>query len=192
MKKRTEEEDLDLFLATFKKDRQGTITSTGELKLPPLAEKLSVSTSVFNDLQLAEIHRQIDDSNNLTYTAMTEYVNASKNTPQANLNSTTVNPNASPSVTQPINPYYGQSQQLANMVPCPTPIRSVPYSAYQPNPVMPPVPPVASPVSESAYVQAGSRSSFVAPVPQPTTNSDDSLVKLTAEMQKMLYENFGV
>ena len=79
---------------------------------------------------IAEINRQINESNNLNYTAMMEYVNASKNTPQASIAPVTVNPNIGPSGNQPINPYYGQNQQLATMLPCPTPIRSVPYSAY--------------------------------------------------------------
>lgn len=41
LQRKTEEEDLDLFLATFKKDRQGIVTCTGELKLTPLAENPS-------------------------------------------------------------------------------------------------------------------------------------------------------
>src|SRR6266542_3732357 len=48
--RKKEEEDMEAFLASFKKDHQGTITSTGEVKLPPLLSKPtepSVSTSQF-------------------------------------------------------------------------------------------------------------------------------------------------
>ena len=50
--RKKEEVDTEVFLATFKKDRQGTITSTGEVKLPPLLSKPtepSVSTSQLSD-----------------------------------------------------------------------------------------------------------------------------------------------
>ena len=40
LKKKREEEDLQSFLANFKKDRQGNITPIGEIRFPPLDDKL--------------------------------------------------------------------------------------------------------------------------------------------------------
>ena len=60
-----EEEDMEAFLASFKKDHQGAITSTGEIKLPPLLSKPtepSVSTSQFSDDQMFEVERHISDA----------------------------------------------------------------------------------------------------------------------------------
>ena len=36
LKKRQEEEDMETFLARFKKDRQGAVTSLGDVQLPPM------------------------------------------------------------------------------------------------------------------------------------------------------------
>src|SRR5438105_4374565 len=63
--KKKEEEDMEAFLASFKKDHQGIITSTGEIKLPPLLSKPtepSVSTSQFSDDQMFEVDRRISDA----------------------------------------------------------------------------------------------------------------------------------
>ena len=63
--KEKEEQDLKAYLATFKKDCQGAITSTGEIKLPPLLSKPtepSVSTSQFSDDQMFEVDRRISDA----------------------------------------------------------------------------------------------------------------------------------
>src|SRR6266540_7266182 len=79
--RKKEEEDTEVFLASFKKDRQGTITSTGEVKLPPLLSKPtepSVSTSQFSDDQMFEVDRRISDASQLNWNAMLEYIKASK------------------------------------------------------------------------------------------------------------------
>ena len=78
--RKKEEEDMEAFLASFKKDHQGAITSTGEIKLPPLLSKPtepSVSNSQFSDDQMFEVDRHISDASQLNWNAMLEYMKAS-------------------------------------------------------------------------------------------------------------------
>ena len=57
LKKKREEEDLEAFLSSFKKDCQGNITPIGEIRLPPLDDKLDEITmsKVFSPEQVAMI-----------------------------------------------------------------------------------------------------------------------------------------
>src|SRR5207244_10944031 len=102
--RKKEEEDMEAFLASFKKDRQGAITSTGEIKLSPLLSKStepSVSTSQFSDDQMFEVDCRISDSSQLNWNAMLEYIKASKNTPCASAGNVGANSD-NPKPTLPI------------------------------------------------------------------------------------------
>jgi len=96
LQREKEKEDMEAFMATLKKDRQGTITSVGEARLTPLLDDTSVSANMFTADQLAAIDQRISESNHHVYEATVEYVNASKNT-LPNINATAANANAGPS-----------------------------------------------------------------------------------------------
>ena len=122
LKKKQEEEDMEVLLSSFKKDRQGAVTSIAELKLPPMLGNLAepaVSTSLFSGDQLAAINHYATESSRQAYDAMIEYIKASKNTPHeytGNVGSTTTTENPSPMLpissvmpqNMPMNPYYSQ------------------------------------------------------------------------------------
>ena len=136
---------MEAFLASFKKDCQGAITSIGEIKLPPLLSKPtepSVSTSQFSDDQMFEVDRHISDASQLNWNTMLEYIKASKNTPCAsagNVGANSENPNptlpisSAPSNDTLVNPYFSHNNQLVPALPSPSPIRSAPYSAAPPS-----------------------------------------------------------
>ena len=150
---------MEVLLSSFKKDRQGAVTSIAELKLPPRLGNLAapaVSTSLFSSDQLAAINHYATESSRQAYDAMIEYVKASKNTPHeytGNVGSTTTTENPSPVLpissampqNMPMNPYYSQNGQIITAPICPNPIRSVPYSAILPNQVTRPLDTVTAP-----------------------------------------------
>ena len=81
-----------------------------------------------------------------------------------------------------MNPLLSQNRQIIPNPPYIEPMRSIPYSAYQPDPTHPVVTTVA-PVYSPTGVPAPNRSS---------ANTEEGLEKFRAEIQKMMYENFGV
>ena len=84
LKEKQEEEDLQAYLASFKVDRQGTGTSQGEIKLPPLlgnSAGSSVSNSLFTPEQVAEIQSHVNFGNEKMYNVLLERDTAKKNTP---------------------------------------------------------------------------------------------------------------
>jgi hypothetical protein len=81
--KKEEEEDAEAYLASFKKDRQGSATQLGEIKLPPILSKTaepSVSKSSFTPEQIDEIQGLVSVGNQHVYNAFLEN-SAKKNTP---------------------------------------------------------------------------------------------------------------
>jgi hypothetical protein len=108
LQRKKEEEDQKAFLATFTKDRQGAITSTSKVRLTPLLDDTSVSTSMFSFDQLAAIDLPISDSNQHVYKAAVEYVKASKNT-ASNQGANAASLSSGPSVP-PMNPLLSQNR----------------------------------------------------------------------------------
>jgi hypothetical protein len=108
LQRKKEEEDQKAFLATFTKDRQGSITSTSKVRLTPLLDDTSVSTSMFSSNQLAAIDLRISDSNQQVYKVAAEYVNASKNT-TSNQGANAASLSSGPSVP-PMNPLLSQNR----------------------------------------------------------------------------------
>jgi hypothetical protein len=147
LKKRQEEEDREMFLASFKKDRHGDVTSLGDIQLPPMLgdpAEPSVSTSVFSSDQLAAINHYATESSRQAYDAMIEYIKASNNKPHDTFGNVSANvaienpSHTLPSTSvfpqgMPMNPYISQDGQIVTAPAYHTPIRSVPYSAIPPN-----------------------------------------------------------
>ena len=126
MRKKKEDKYTEDFLSDFKKDPQGTLTSLGEHKLPPVISDLaepSVSNSLFTPEQIAEIQSYVSDGNMKVYNALLEQDAAKKNTPP---------PKPSASYV-PMNTYHAQNDQIITAPEFHTPIKSVPYSAMAPN-----------------------------------------------------------
>src|SRR5438105_4282253 len=109
-----------------------------------------------------------------------------------------------------MNPYYSHNNQLVPVLPCPSPIQRVPYSAIPPNLtpiqsapylVTPPNPTayplgIAStpnPSSASMAQQSAMASPPAPPSPRAAlSNSNEGLEMFRVEMQKMMHDNFGI
>ena len=215
-KKKRKEEDLEAFLASFKKDRQGNITPIGEIRLPPPIDQPHEITEsqVFSPEQLAVIESLVSKGNVMAYNSFVANANAQKNMPPSSSGNVgvAVNPekpnptlpiSSAPPMQQqynlPMNFYPSQTNQLVAAPAYPNPIMSVPNSASTPNYF------VTSPMSTSMfglppnYVSAPSpqvalqASTQVAPMPLPQTSSstpDPILAKLREDLHKMFQETF--
>ena len=82
-KKAREEKEMQEFLAKFKKDRQGNITSIKEIKFPPLHnEQVEPAVrKIFSSEQSGEITTLIAQNNDLIYQAIIDNNTARNNTP---------------------------------------------------------------------------------------------------------------
>jgi len=123
LRAKRDQEDQDLYLSSFKVDRQGVISPIKEPEFVPLdanIDKPAVSSSLFSSEQIAEIQFHVSQGTANVYDLMLEHEKAKKNTSHDQ-----------PSDKQPI----GQSRenQLMPMLPCPTPIQNLPNPASQPN-----------------------------------------------------------
>src|SRR4051812_36498755 len=74
---------MDYFLENFKKDHQGNITSIGEIRFPPLDDKLDEITmsKVFSDEKVVVIEIIVRNGNDIMYNSFIENTNAQKNMP---------------------------------------------------------------------------------------------------------------
>jgi hypothetical protein len=147
LKKKKEEEDREVFLASFKKYRQGAVTSVGYVKLPPMlgnSAELSVSTTLFSIDPLAAINYYTTKFSRQSYDAMIKYLKASKNTyhdafVNVGTNVTVENPNPTlPSLLAlsqetRMNTHFSKDGEIITAPACPSHVRSVLYSAILPN-----------------------------------------------------------
>ena len=80
LKKKHEEEDLQAFLASFKKDCQGNITPVGKVNFPPLIDEQDEITvsKVFSPEQVAVIESLVSKGNVMTYNSFVANTNAKK------------------------------------------------------------------------------------------------------------------
>ena len=111
-----EQEDEELYMASFKLDRQGKTAPIKEPEYVPLSINTgtpAVSNSIFSPEELAEIQYHVSQGMNTVYNVMLEHERAKKNTIQGQT-----------SDTQPMSPY--RENRIVNPLPCPTPIRSSP------------------------------------------------------------------
>ena len=119
LQRKRDEEDEELYLASFKKDRQGMISPITNPEYVPLNIDISqpaVSKSLFSPEQVAEIQYYVSQGTHNVYDLMTEHNKARENTPPSR-----------PSDVQPMS--QNRENQLTSIIPCPTPIQSAPYSA---------------------------------------------------------------
>ena len=122
LRAKRDQEDQDLYLSSFKVDRQGIISPIKEPEFVPLdanIDKPAVNSSLFSSEQIAKIQFHVSQGTANVYDLMLEHEKAKKNTSHDQ-----------PSDKQPI----GQSRenQLVPTLPCPTPIQSMPNPAIQP------------------------------------------------------------
>ena len=177
LQRKKDEEDEELYLASFKKDRQGVIAPIKNPEYVPLnidINQPAVSKKLFSDEQIAEIQYYVSQGTNNVYELMAEQNKARANTPPSR-----------PSDTQPVS-----HNQLASVIPCPTPIRSMPYSLRPPNQAAG-VGNMSAPNQDSApWVQSEpiANSSIV---PAQSSTMDDMVAKFRKELDQMAYDRFG-
>ena len=177
-----DEEDEELYLASFKKDRQGVISPIANLEYVPLnvdINKPAVSKNLFSPEQIAEIQYYVSQGTHNVYDLMTEHSKARENTP------------GRPSDTQPMS--QNRENQITSVIPCPTPIQSAPYSARQPSQVVGPgsLPALPAASHNSApWMQTAPMANSSLVSAQPPT-MEEIAAKFKRELDQMAYERFG-
>ena len=84
LRQKWDEADQELYLASFKKDRQGVILPIKEPEYTPLSiniDEPAVSNSLFTPEQIAEIQYHVSQGMHNVYDLMTEHSKARENTP---------------------------------------------------------------------------------------------------------------
>ena len=174
-----EREDEESFMASFKLDRQGTTAPIKEPEYVPLnlnTDTPSVSNSIFSPEQIAEIQYHVSQGTNTVYHAVQELEKAKKNTTQ---NQTSVIPPMSPN----------RENRIVNALPCPTPIRTAPYSAG-PAVQFPSREPMPN-LNSAPWIQSGPAINH-APGPSQPTNIDDLMVEFNKKLEQVAYDRLGV
>ena len=182
LRAKRDQEDQDVYLSSFKVDRQGVISPIKEPEFIPLnvdIDQPAVSKSLFSSEQIAKIQYHVSQGTANVYDLMLEHEKAKKNTLQVQ-----------PLDRQPIGQV--RENQLVSSIPCSTPIQSLPNPVSRPGQAVRLFGQESLPNRSSTCLTQANPATNSSLVPAKSANMDDLMAEFKRKLDQIAYDKLGV